>query len=102
MTTINSLADLDGSPHANVFPEAEPKTIRLTLGAGERVAPHRHPDREIVFYLLEGGIDLHLDEDTFELTAGDVARFDGDQEISPVASEDSTALIVLAHASETE
>lgn len=102
MTTIHSLTDLDGSPHANVFPETEPKTIRLTLDAGERVDPHRHPDREIVFSLLEGGIDLHLGEETFELTEGDIARFDGDREISPVASENSTALIVLAHASETE
>jgi len=102
MTKIQSLTDLDANPHANVFPGTEPKTIRLTLGAGEQVDPHRHPNREIVFYLLEGGIDLHLDEDTFELTAGDVARFNGDQEISPVASADSTALIVLAHASGTE
>lgn len=101
MTTIHSLTDLDGSPHANVFPEAEPKTIRLTLDAGERVDPHRHPGRKIVFYLVEGAIDLHLDENTFELTAGDVARFDGDREISPVASRDSTALIVLAPASGT-
>jgi quercetin dioxygenase-like cupin family protein len=99
MTTIQSLTDLDGSPHANVFPEAEPKTIRLTLEAGKRVDPHRHPDREIVFYLLEGAIHLHLDEDTHELTGGDIARFDGDREISPVASEDSIALIVLAPAS---
>jgi len=101
MTTIQSLTDLDGSPHANVFPQAEPKTIRLTLDAGERVDPHRHPGREIVFYLLEGGIDLHLGEDTFELAEGDIARFGGDQEIAPVASKQSTALIVLARASET-
>jgi len=102
MTTIHSLADLDGSPHANVFHGAEPKTIRLTLEADERVAPHQHPGREIVFHLLEGEIDLHLGEDTVELSEGDIARFDGDQEISPVASEDSTALIVLAHTPERE
>jgi len=102
MTTIRSLTDLDGSPHASVFPEAEPKTIRLTLDAGERVDPHRHPGREIVIYLLQGRITLQLGGDEFELTDGDIARFDGDQEISPVASEDSIAMIVLARASETE
>ncbi|QHS16488.1 cupin domain-containing protein [Halopenitus persicus] len=96
MATIRSLADLEGAPHANAFPSAEPKTIRLRLEAGERVDPHRHPDREIVAYLLEGAIDLHLDDEIHELEPGDVARFDGDREISPVARADSTALLVLA------
>lgn len=100
MTTIHTLTELDGQPHANVFPDAEPKTIRLTLDAGGEVAPHSHPDREIVFYLIEGTIELELDGETHELSAGDVARFDGDQEIAPHAVEDSTALIVLASRSE--
>jgi len=96
MTTIETLEALDGVPHANVFPDAEPKTIRLTLDAGDEVAPHDHPDRQIVFYLLEGAITLELGEETHELTAGEVARFDGDQRISPTATEASTALLVLA------
>jgi quercetin dioxygenase-like cupin family protein len=100
MTSVRSLTDFDGSPHANVFPDAEPKTIRLTLEAGERVDPHRHPGRTIVFHVLEGALTLHLGANTFELADGDIAHFDGDQEISPVASEDSTALIVLAPATE--
>jgi hypothetical protein len=33
MATLHHLSDLDGTPHANVFPDAEPKTIRLTLDA---------------------------------------------------------------------
>lgn len=96
MTVVKPLADLEGTPHANVFPEKDPKTIRLTLASGDEVAPHSHPDREIVFYLIEGSIELLLDDDRYELTASDVAWFDGDQEISPRAIQDSTALIVLA------
>jgi len=96
VTTIRALDDLDGEPHANAFPDAEPKTIRLTLAAGEEVPPHDHPDREIVLYLVEGEIELTLGEETHEVTAGDVARFDGDQDVSPKATEDSTALLVLA------
>ncbi|NHN42776.1 cupin domain-containing protein [Halorubellus sp. JP-L1] len=96
MTSIRPLDELDGHPHANVFPDAEPKTIRLTLDADESVAAHSHPDREIVFYLVDGAIELDLDGATHDLTAGDVARFDGDQEIAPRALEASTALIVLA------
>jgi quercetin dioxygenase-like cupin family protein len=97
MTTIHHLDDLDGQPHANAFPDAEPKTVRLSLDAGEAVATHSHPDREIVFYLVDGAITLALDGETHELTTGDVARFDGDQDIAPAAVEDSTALIVLAN-----
>lgn len=96
MTNITTLGELDGQPHANVFPGEGPKTIGLTLDADSEVAPHSHPDREIVFYLVEGAVELGLDGETHELSAGDVARFDGDQEIAPRAVEKSTALIVLA------
>jgi len=100
VTTVRSLDDLEGEPHANVFPEDEPKTIRLTLAAGEDVPSHDHPDREIVLYLVEGAVELQLGEETHELAAGDIVRFDGDQEVSPRAVEDSTALIVLAKRSD--
>jgi quercetin dioxygenase-like cupin family protein len=100
MTSICTLTDLDGQPHASVFPDAEPKTIRLTLPEGEEVAPHSHPGRDIVFYLIEGTVELQLGDATHEVTAGDIARFDGDQEISPHAVENSTALIILANRSD--
>ncbi|MFB6111747.1 MAG: cupin domain-containing protein [Halobacteriaceae archaeon] len=100
MTTIRSLATLDGEPHANAFPASEPTTIRLTLAAGEEVPPHDHPDREIVLYLIEGALELTIGGETHALSAGDLARFDGDQPISPRAVEDSTALLVLAQRAE--
>lgn len=102
MPRIEHLAELDAAPHANVFPEHEPKTIKLSLDAGERVPEHDHPDREIVLYLLEGKLRLELDGVPHALDAGDVARFDGDQGISPVADEPSAALLVLAKRAETE
>lgn len=96
--TVRRLADLEGEPHANAFPDAEPKTIRLTLTAGESVPAHAHPGRRIVCHLLTGALELTLDGETYALEAGDVARFDGDQDIAPRALEDSTALLVLARA----
>lgn len=96
MTTSTSLSALDVEPHANVFPEGEPKTIRLTLDAGESVPAHRHPDRDIVFYLIEGAVDLQVGDRDLSLSGGDIAQFRGDQEISPTATEQSRALIVLA------
>lgn len=97
MTATEHLPDLDGAPHANVSPGAEPKTIRLALAADERVDPHTHPGRDVVLYLVEGTIDL--DDEQHSLEAGDVARFAGEREVSPVAREPSTALIVLAERS---
>jgi quercetin dioxygenase-like cupin family protein len=96
MTTIQSLSELDGTPHANVFPEAEPKTIRLTLEAGDTLPAHQHPNRDIVFFVREGALDLHVGGETHVLEGGDIARFAGEQDISPAARTDTTALIVLA------
>ncbi|WP_247730761.1 cupin domain-containing protein [Halovivax limisalsi] len=89
------LDDLEGSPHAHCF-EEEPMTIRLTLEAGESVPAHQHPDRRIVCHLLEGSISMTLGEDEHAIEAGDVVRFDGNQDVSPEALEDSVALLVLA------
>jgi quercetin dioxygenase-like cupin family protein len=97
MTTIENIREVEGTPHAQIFPESEPKTIRLTLEEGERVEPHRHPGREIVFYVISGAIELRVGAETHRLDEGDIARFGGEQDISPVATERSTALIVLAH-----
>jgi len=100
MTTIRTLDELDGQPHANVFPDREPKTVRLALDAGESVPAHSHPGRDIVLYLVEGRVELRLGDRTHEVTAGDIVRFEGDQDISPRAIEPSVALIVLAPRSE--
>ncbi|MFC6614797.1 cupin domain-containing protein [Halopenitus salinus] len=100
MASVEPLAELSGEPHANVFPGSEPTTIRLRLDAGERVEPHDHPDRHVVVYLIEGEIEMHLGSETYDLDAGDAVRFDGDQAISPVATADSTALVLLAEKTE--
>lgn len=99
---IRALDELDGKPHANPFPNSESKTIRLTLDAGEAVPPHAHPGRQIVCYLVEGELELTLGDVSHQLAAGDIARFDGDQQISPEVIEDSTAVPVLAPATDTD
>lgn len=90
-----ALEDVEGTPHGELF-EGEPTTIRLSLSAGQEIAPHQHPDRQLVFHLLSGAVTVTLGEDEYDLEPGDVARFDGDQYVSPRAREDSTALLVLA------
>jgi len=51
------LADLDGEPHAAAFPGREPKTVRLSLDAGQSVPEHTHPDRTVLFHALTGAFE---------------------------------------------
>lgn len=96
MPEIATLDDLTATPHASPFPGTEPTVVRLALEAGERVEPHRHPDRQVVLYVRSGRVELQLGDETHELDAGDIARFDGRQDISPKALDASEALLVLA------
>jgi quercetin dioxygenase-like cupin family protein len=94
-TELVHLADMEGDGRGVLF-EGEPRTVRLALAAGESVPPHGHPGREIVCHLLDGELTMTLGESDHELVAGDVLRFDGDQDISPTAETDAVALLVLA------
>ncbi|AHG01510.1 cupin (plasmid) [Halostagnicola larsenii XH-48] len=94
-TECATLETLEGEPHARVF-ENEPRTVRLTLDEGERLPAHTHPDRQVVFHLLEGRMAVTVGEDRHELRAGELLRFDGEQDVSPKALEKSVAIVVLA------
>lgn len=91
-----SITKLDGEPHAVAFPGMTPKTIRLTLSAGESVPPHSHPGKEILFFLIDGTLELSVDQQSYSLASGDLIRFDGTSTVEPFATEDTTALIVLS------
>ncbi|QLH78053.1 cupin domain-containing protein [Halosimplex rubrum] len=95
MSEVVHLPDREGDGRGVLF-EGAPKTVRLALDEGDRVPPHQHPDKEIVCHVLEGAIEMTLGDETVDLSAGDAARFSGDQDISPRAREDSVALLVLA------
>ncbi|ELZ22663.1 cupin 2 barrel domain-containing protein [Halosimplex carlsbadense 2-9-1] len=95
MSEVVHLPDREGDGRGVLF-EGAPKTVRLALDAGDRVPPHRHPDTEIVCYVVDGEVEMTLGDETVDLAAGDAARFSGDQDISPKAREDSVALLVLA------
>lgn len=95
MVETTRLDALTGSPHATVFAE-EPRTIRLTLEAGESVPEHRHPEATPLIHVVEGELDVAVDGETHALTAGELLRFDGRKSVSPTAREDSVAVVVLA------
>lgn len=96
MPEITAIDDLTDTPHAEVFEQREPRAVRLRLDAGDEVPPHTHPGSNVVLHLLDGRLDLTLDDETHELTPGDIARFSGEREVSPQAVEESTALVVFA------
>jgi mannose-6-phosphate isomerase-like protein (cupin superfamily) len=95
-----TLSDLDAEPHAVVY-ERGPKTVRLSLDAGERMPEHDHPGRDVLFHVLDGTIEVAIDGDAHELDAGDVLRFDGERTVAPEAVTDARALVVLAARAET-
>ncbi|MFC6954186.1 cupin domain-containing protein [Halorubellus litoreus] len=90
-----TLDDLDGRPHAAVF-ESGPKTVRLVLDAGDGVAAHTHPGKDVLFHVLDGEMEVALDDESTTVAAGDVLRFDGEREVAPTALTDARALVVLA------
>ncbi|WP_435129857.1 cupin domain-containing protein [Halobaculum sp. D14] len=98
MPEFTTLDDLEKTPHAEVFDDRRPRTVRLALDAGDRVPPHTHPGTDIVLHLLSGRLELTLDDETHHVEPGALARFSGDREISPHALEPSTAVIVFAPA----
>lgn len=98
MPDVTNLDDLDATPHADLFPRSPPRTVRLSLDAGEGVPEHRHPGTSIVLHLLDGELEVTIGGDEYALEPDDVVRFSGDQDVSPRAVEDSTALLVFAPA----
>lgn len=102
MTETVALDNLTERPREVAFPAAEPKTVRLALDAGEEVPAHRHPERQIVIYLVSGRLDVRVDGESNVLEPGEVLRFDGRQEVAPKAEADSTALLVLAPRADDE
>lgn len=94
-TTLSTLSE---TPHAEVFETRRPRTVRLRLDADERVPRHTHEGTDVVLHLLDGRVELTLDDETYDLEAGDLIRFSGDREVSPYAVEPSTAVVVFAPA----
>ena len=96
MPELTALDELTKTPHAEVFEERRPRTVRLQLAEDERVPPHSHPGTNVVLHLVSGRLVLSLDDERHEVTPGQLVRFSGDREISPRAVEPSTAVVVFA------
>lgn len=87
--------DLAEHDRAVAFESYPPRIVQLRLHAGESVPPHDHPGSVVVFHVLEGDVELTIDEETVVVETGDLVRFSGDHTVSPRAIRDSTALVTL-------
>jgi len=96
MSELTTLDELTATPHAEIFEEHRPRAVRLQLDADEHVPDHTHPGTDIVLHLVSGHLELSLDGETQEVTAGELVQFSGEREISPRAIEPSTAVVVFA------
>lgn len=96
MPEQTSLSDLEKRPHAEAFDDHRPRTVRIKLDAEERVPAHSHPGSDVLLHLLEGDLALSLDDETYDLEAGDLVQFSGECEVEPYAREPSTAVVVFA------
>lgn len=92
------LDTLEHTPHAEVFETRRPRTVRLSLDEDERVPSHSHPGAYVVLVCLSGHLELSLDGEVHQVGANEVIRFSGERDVSPVAVEDSSAIIVFAPA----
>lgn len=93
---VTDVDALDGTTHAEVFETTPPRTVCLSLDAGDSVPAHQHPESNVVIYVRSGALELTLEDDVHELDAGDAIRFDGAQAVSPAAVEDADAIVFFA------
>ena len=68
--------------------------MRLVLGYGKSLPPHRVPG-EVTVLCLEGRLEVMVDEQRHELTPGQLVLFAGNALHSVLALEDASALVTV-------
>jgi quercetin dioxygenase-like cupin family protein len=96
MVVVDSLDEIaaEADPHA-VLHEDGPRTVVLSLDADESIPAHEHPGKTVLFQVRFGRVTLTVGEETNQLEPGDIARFSGDEAVSPHAETDAEALVTL-------
>lgn len=91
-TSLDALAEPTKQP---VFTD-NPRTVRVALDPDEEIAEHDHPGEDIVFFVVDGAMELRLDDEAYDLTGGDLLQFDGERTVAGTAREATTVLVILA------
>lgn len=79
-----------------IFQNNNYKVVKKAAEKGWKIERHNHPDEEIVFTLIKGEVVVHLnEEEDYNLKAGDVLNFNGENSISVDFLESSEVVITL-------
>lgn len=90
---IGELKKENGSP---LFKYDNFKLVRMDKKVGEDIAAHSHPEALIFFTLLDGEVEVKLnEEESHILKQGYVLHFDGNNSISVKILKDAKIQVVL-------
>ena len=68
--------------HGQVVNNQDIMVVHLHLKEGETIPAHNHPGRQIFFTVVEGEVEVYLDEkETYPLAPKKVLEFDGEARI---------------------
>ena len=82
--------------HGQVVNNQDIMVVHLHLKEGETIPAHNHPGRQIFFTVVEGEVEVYLDEkETYPLAPKKVLEFDGEARISVKALKESDIFVYL-------
>lgn len=71
------------------------KVVRKKLDAGQSIPPHNHPGEDVLIQVTSGALKILLDDQPFEVQAGELVQFDGDLMVTLEATLDQTVFVVF-------
>ena len=83
LQSSEKILDLPGITGNKLFTSPDVELVHLSLNPGKQMVPHTMP-MKVIFYILEGKIDVVLDNETFSLSANEFIE-------APVGAERYTA-----------
>jgi quercetin dioxygenase-like cupin family protein len=72
-----------------------PQFATVDLAPGERTAEHAHSDMDEVFYVLSGQLNIKVDGESYECSAGDAVLIKARERHSLANASDSSVLTLL-------
>jgi quercetin dioxygenase-like cupin family protein len=86
----------DDGPFTHKVLETDRSTVTLVcLKPGQALTPFTHRRREAIVYCLQGGVRVTPGRGETELTAGDIAYYDGSAKAGPGNYSDENAAFLV-------
>ena len=97
LTTVATASPFNPEKYvAEELLEGRHSNVRIIkLPPGIALPPHTHGDSDLMLYVVEGTAQLDTDEGTVSFSAGDLAFFEGDEELR-VSNPHGTGVVLLA------